>query len=212
MLFDWVIFDAMGVVFEVGDDVNDLLVPFLRERDASIESDGVNRLYRYASLGEISSHGFWNELGFGDAYPGIEREYLGSRLRLDGEFANVAQSLRQEHSLAMLSNDIAEWSRFLRQHHGLDEVFSVSVISGEVGCRKPDRRIYEIALDRLGAKPDACVFIDDRRANLDAATETGMATVLLDREGLEEPSTANARIASLADIPAAVAQLERQHP
>ena len=115
MLFDWVIFDAMGVVFEVGDDVNDLLVPFLRERDASIESDGVNRLYRYASLGEISSHGFWNELGFGDAYPGIEREYLGSRLRLDGEFANVAQSLRQEHSLAMLSNDIAEWSRFLRQ-------------------------------------------------------------------------------------------------
>ena len=91
----------MGVVSEVGDDVNDLLVPFLRERDTSIDASRVNRLYRSASLGEFPSQQLWEDLGFGDAHPYIEHEYLGSRLRLDDEFTNVSQSLRPGYSLAI---------------------------------------------------------------------------------------------------------------
>ena len=40
----WVVFDAMGVIFEVGDDTNDLLVPFVQEHHR-ISKERINELY-----------------------------------------------------------------------------------------------------------------------------------------------------------------------
>jgi len=37
----WIIFDAMGVIFEVGDDTNELLVPFVQERNREITREAI---------------------------------------------------------------------------------------------------------------------------------------------------------------------------
>jgi epoxide hydrolase-like predicted phosphatase len=60
----------------------------------------------------------------------------------------------------------------------LDELFDAWVISSEVGLRKPDPAVYEMAAERLGLPPDACVFVDDLPGNLKPARALGMATVL----------------------------------
>jgi putative hydrolase of the HAD superfamily len=60
----------------------------------------------------------------------------------------------------------------------LAELFDACVISGEVGLRKPDPAIYELAAERLGLPPAACVFVDDLPGNLKPARALGMATVL----------------------------------
>jgi putative hydrolase of the HAD superfamily len=60
----------------------------------------------------------------------------------------------------------------------LDELFDACVISSEVGLRKPDPAIYELAAERLGLPPGACVFVDDLPGNLKPARALGMATVL----------------------------------
>ena len=60
----------------------------------------------------------------------------------------------------------------------LEELFDAWVISGEVGLRKPDPAIYELAAERLGLPPAACVFVDDLPGNLKPARALGMATVL----------------------------------
>jgi putative hydrolase of the HAD superfamily len=52
------------------------------------------------------------------------------------------------------------------------------VISSEVGLRKPDPAIYELAAARLGLPAEACVFVDDLPGNLKPARTLGMATVL----------------------------------
>ena len=52
------------------------------------------------------------------------------------------------------------------------------MISSEVGLRKPDPAIYELAAERLGLPPSACVFVDDLPGNLKPARALGMATVL----------------------------------
>jgi putative hydrolase of the HAD superfamily len=57
-------------------------------------------------------------------------------------------------------------------------LFDVTVVSHEVGLRKPDPAIYELALQRLGAAADTVVFVDDMQPNIDAAAAMGMATVL----------------------------------
>ncbi len=178
----WIVFDAMGVIFEVPDDTNDLLVPYIQERRATVSSEQINDAYLRASLGQISSQRFWQEVGLGDRYPDIERDYLDTRLTLDPEALPVFRELGRRFSLGILSNDVKEWSAYLRRKHGLDDLIKVAIISGEVGCRKPDARIYEILLAKTGAAPADCAMVDDRTRNLRAAAGAGMRTVWFARE------------------------------
>lgn len=57
-------------------------------------------------------------------------------------------------------------------------LFDAVVISGEVGMRKPEPRIFEFAASQLGLTPAECVFIDDFAVNVEAATSCGMTAVL----------------------------------
>ena len=51
------------------------------------------------------------------------------------------------------------------------------VDSAFVGCRKPDPKIYQITLERIGLAGNECIFVDDVEVNCDAARELGMAAV-----------------------------------
>ena len=59
-------------------------------------------------------------------------------------------------------------------HHDL---FHAVVESSKVGLRKPDPRIYELALRELGAAPESTVFLDDLGINLKPARAMGMTTI-----------------------------------
>jgi putative hydrolase of the HAD superfamily len=60
---------------------------------------------------------------------------------------------------------------------GWDEMFDVVVISGEVGMRKPEPRIFTHALELLGVEAHECVFVDDLAQNIAAAAAIGMVGV-----------------------------------
>jgi putative hydrolase of the HAD superfamily len=60
----------------------------------------------------------------------------------------------------------------------LDELFDHVVVSGEVGIRKPSRRIFRIAAERAGVAPERCVMVDDLEQNLVGARRVGMQTIL----------------------------------
>ena len=204
---NWVIFDMMGVIFEVDDDVDDLLVPFIQRKDDSVSSEKINELYRKASLGEISSCAFWGQLGFESDYPDIEKDYLDSCLKLDPEFVDIARSLKESYSLAVLSNDVKEWSSYLRNKLELNELFMVVIISGEIGYRKPDREIYTILLDRIHESPSSCILVDDRSENLYAASQLDMKTVKFVRQGAINDSSGESEITSFSQLPEVVDRL-----
>jgi epoxide hydrolase-like predicted phosphatase len=58
------------------------------------------------------------------------------------------------------------------------DMFDAVVISGEVGMRKPEPRIFLHTAQLLGLAPDECVFIDDIQANITAAEQLGFTGVL----------------------------------
>ncbi|WP_239115241.1 HAD family hydrolase [Planotetraspora kaengkrachanensis] len=60
---------------------------------------------------------------------------------------------------------------------GWDELFDAIVISGEVGMRKPEPRIFHHALGLISLEPQQCVFIDDIEANIDAARTLGIVGI-----------------------------------
>lgn len=75
---------------------------------------------------------------------------------------------------ALLSNS---WGNsYPRQ--GWDELFDAVVISGEVGMRKPEHRIYRHVCDLLDVDPTAAVMVDDLPWNVAAARAVGMPAVL----------------------------------
>lgn len=62
--------------------------------------------------------------------------------------------------------------------HGFGEACDVIVYSHEEGLTKPDPRIYRLACERLDVAPDEVVFLDDLRANVEAARALGMRGLL----------------------------------
>jgi putative hydrolase of the HAD superfamily len=72
---------------------------------------------------------------------------------------------------ALLSNS---WSLDQYDKGMLEELFDVSVISGEVGLHKPQPEIYALTVERLGVPAATCIFIDDLRENCEGAEAAGM--------------------------------------
>ena len=105
----------------------------------------------------------------------IERLFAGMTPD-EAMLAGVRAIRRGGTPVALLSNS---WGTALAYDPAmLEELFDTRVISGEVGLRKPDPAVYELAAERLGLPPAACVFVDDLPGNLKPARALGMATVL----------------------------------
>jgi putative hydrolase of the HAD superfamily len=79
--------------------------------------------------------------------------------------------------MAMLTNNVREWEPLWRSMLPVDEIFEEIVDSAFVGCRKPEGRIYELTLDRVGIPAEACLFVDDLQVNCKAAEKAGMKAV-----------------------------------
>ncbi|MGW1502189.1 HAD family hydrolase [Streptomyces mirabilis] len=60
---------------------------------------------------------------------------------------------------------------------GLTDLADHVVSSARVGIAKPDRRIYDIAVERAGVPAERCLFVDDTLENVEAAAALGMRTV-----------------------------------
>lgn len=169
------VLDAMGVIYSVGDDVRDLLCPFVGEKGGTKDISKIGRLYHSASLGNISAPDFWEAVGLA---PRLEDEYLQRHKLTDGliDFLEAVNSRGCE--VWCLSNDVSEWSRKLRVRFGLDKYFRGFIISGDVGVRKPELAIFDRLIGQLAVSPRDAAFVDDQRKNLDSAAELGFNTIL----------------------------------
>jgi putative hydrolase of the HAD superfamily len=79
--------------------------------------------------------------------------------------------------MGLLTNNVREWEPLWRSMLPVDEIFEVVVDSGFVGCRKPDREIYDLTLERMGVRAEECLFVDDIDVNCGTARELGMSPV-----------------------------------
>lgn len=140
------------------------------------------RLFTKAGYGEITSHDFLTRLGFADPEYHM-RDYIENYLTLDKRFISFAEKYYEQYEFVLLSTDVSEWSRYITKYYELDKYFKYKIVSGDVHCRKPDRKIYEIALARADKTAEECIFIDDSIANINSAKEMGIHTVLFNRFG-----------------------------
>lgn len=178
------IFDMYGVIIE---ESKGNFIPYTYNHFDESEYERITRQFRVEKLfgkagkGEINSDTFLTLLGFKNPQFHM-KDYIENHLTLDAGFIPFAERFAGQYEFVLLSNDVSEWSAYITEHHGLDKYFSHKIVSGDVKCRKPERKIYELALERIGKKPEECLFIDNTVKNLLVAQELGIVPVLFDRD------------------------------
>ena len=110
----------------------------------------------------------------------VEPERLSARMQAglhrDDDTVRLIEELRAARvPIALVSN---AFGRDCYAGFDLGALADVVVISSELGIRKPSRKIYAIACERLGIDPRQAVMVDDLQQNLDGAARLGVAGVL----------------------------------
>ena len=144
--------------------------------------------YRHAYDAGLPARDYWQQVAEAVGRPVDDGEPLIDRLiELDvsswveyrDEVWDLARSFREAGGrTAFLSNGVPEIMARLRAERPLDRWFDVVVVSFEVGLAKPDPRIFELCLSRLGAQAGETLFVDDREDNVAAAERLGLRTLL----------------------------------
>ncbi|MCL4488565.1 MAG: HAD family phosphatase [Chloroflexi bacterium] len=149
----------------------------LRQGGLSDAVFGSDVSYR-ASIGELKDADVWKNVGehfkLSEADAGqLARDFFRGD-RLDTELASFLASLRPKYKTAILSNAWPAARKTISETLGLGNAVDWIIISAEVGCAKPQERIYRIALDKLGVQPEEAIFLDDMPENVQAARAIGM--------------------------------------
>ena len=126
---------------------------------------------------ELLSSQLTSQLGREVALQGFGERYF-EHLHPNEQMIGYMRDLRARgYKLAICTNNVREWEQLWRAKLPVDEIFEVVVDSAFVGTRKPERRIYEMTLERLGVSPEAALLIDDIELNCDAARELGIEAI-----------------------------------
>jgi epoxide hydrolase-like predicted phosphatase len=89
----------------------------------------------------------------------------------------IIQGLKKQgFIIALLSNVRKEQAEYIRSL-GYYDLFQPALLSYEMGCEKPDPRIFQILLSELNLSPDVCLFIDDKKENVEAAKTLGIDSI-----------------------------------
>jgi putative hydrolase of the HAD superfamily len=208
MGFRAVIFDLGGVVFPSPFEAFDAY-----EHDRGLPVGSVRALVRVSS-----ETGAWaalerGELTMAEFHDALEEEANLSGLALEAEalMRRVAsgfgarpamvRAIERLHdaglkTAALTNNWVgAEGDRGVGAAAGA-LVFDVIVESAVEGLRKPDPRIYELVLERLGVEPTETVFLDDLGINLKPARAMGISTIKV-----TDPDAALRELETLVGVP-----------
>ena len=132
---------------------------------------------RQAQHGEISAEAHWQAIAarFGLQPADLAPFWAGDRL--DEELLALIRRLKLRYQTAIISNAMSDLHTLLTEKYPIADAFDVITGSAYEGIMKPDPRIYQRTLERLGCEPAAAVFIDDAPANVAGARAIGMHAI-----------------------------------
>ncbi len=110
-----------------------------------------------------------------DERQGMLIENLWSYEKLNTALSEFLVRLRPRYKVAILSNGGSREA--MNRKFRLNELVDLQVFDEEEGVAKPDARIYQRTLVRLGVEPGETVFVDDTKSNIDAAQWLGIHAI-----------------------------------
>jgi FMN phosphatase YigB (HAD superfamily) len=174
-----VIFDVGGVLDQAADQAAELADRQQIAAELGLDLDEMWRVFfqtdpwYLARVGAISDAEFWNlnlaPLGIVDP---LQQEAFLKRLFAHKGVTPAMRALLHDLcsrvKLGIISNASDTLEAGLERHFRVAHLFDVIINSARVSCAKPEPKIYELALSRLGVAPEEAVFTDDAALFTDA--------------------------------------------
>ena len=93
------------------------------------------------------------------------------------DVVSILQRLREHHTLVALTNTNVLHLEYTKKQFPSLAVFHDWVASCEVGMRKPDPKIYQLAVRRAGVKVQEVVYVDDRPEMIEGGKAVGLTAI-----------------------------------
>ncbi|MFS0726623.1 HAD family hydrolase [Paenibacillus sp. 1P07SE] len=132
------------------------------------------------------------------------KEYVDCAVLMEEARETLERIRTSGYKTGLITNGRNEVQHGKIDRMGIREAFDVILVSEEAGIKKPDPKIFEMAVGRLGVRPQACLFVGDHPVNdIEAAASLGMRTVWMQvnqpwREGLS--ATPDHTISRLSEL------------
>jgi len=118
--------------------------------------------------------------------------WRGNFPRCNVERSGVSSTLQTLHQrglkLGVISNGSTDSQNTKLDVMGIRDLFSVVLISEEVGIRTTDPRIFQMGLEKLAVKPSEAIFVGDNPVlDVARAMAVGIRAIWLNCGGMEPP-------------------------
>lgn len=148
--------------------------------------------------GKIDEQKFWKKIKLAIKYEFDEKEIkkiLISFNRPIKPVFKILKKLKKNYKIGLLTNNNV-WLDEIEKKYNFYKYFDVIVNSYYAGVVKPSKKIYKIILEKLQLQATECVFIDDKKINVDAAKSLGFNVILYKNPNqlLKELKKLNVRI------------------
>lgn len=197
-----ILFDMYGVILK---ESKGKFIPYTYDHFDESEYARIQKQFKEEKLftkagdGQITSDEFLSLLGYENPQFTM-RDYIENYLTLDSDFIDFAEKYYKRYDFILLSNDVSEWSSYITEYYQLDKYFKHKIVSGDVKCRKPEKKIYELTLEQTKKCPAECLFIDNSVKNLAVASEMGIRPILFNRDNEDYAGTIINSFPELAEL------------
>ncbi|MDP2672298.1 MAG: HAD family phosphatase [Nanoarchaeota archaeon] len=145
--------------------------------------DSIDTTYVYSITGKLSEKKVMETLSrnFGITSKKLKNFYLNSYKKIFKQnkelFKKLFELKKRGYKIAVLSD---QWflSKEALMPEKLYKTFDEVIVSCDVGIRKPNLKIYQLAAKKLNLSPKEILFIDNQKWNLEPAKKLGMKTIL----------------------------------
>lgn len=118
----------------------------------------------------------------------------GSSCYLFDDVRETLEKLHKKYKIAILSNGHIESQRRKLKTIDIDDLIDYSLIADEYICWKPDPRIYIYTCEKLGCKPDECVYIGDNyKIDVIGSSNAGLTPIFVNRTNENHPDVTSIR-------------------
>lgn len=169
--------DIKWLFFDMGSTLIDETDCYKSRIDFAVDNSGIDRK-EFADKVYVCAKTSATAIKSAAEYYGVALPEWNNELeRLYPNIESILQVLSGRYKLGIIANQ-SLGSRERLEKWGIAKYFDVIVASAEEGCAKPNKRIFEIALERAGCKSWEAMMIGDRLDNdISPAKEMGMGTV-----------------------------------
>jgi putative hydrolase of the HAD superfamily len=189
--FKAIIFDWGGVCCSGAEPfASPALQKILKMTPSEIE-DGARDIYNGYYIGKYDKVSFWREImkrfsltETNEINPDALSTAYTNSYEIYQDVLDLILNLKKRYRIGLLSKLTPEMREHIKLSHDLKKYFEVEVYScdSDVQSSKPDPKPFFVILDKMKLSTEDCLFIDDSKKNIEAATKIGMKTLLFNNK------------------------------